>query len=141
MITSVRRQPRQFCVCAKFNTATDAVDNNGIVFVSDGYYTFEDIAISYTTASTSGTLRPRKLATTKAPGDAAGTGVVELTTATLSLSGTANTAISGTPTTTVADRFLVPGDRIALDFGGTVTNLTGLCVTITLRNAAGRHKD
>jgi hypothetical protein len=48
------------------------------------------------------------------------------------LKGTANTVQEGTLIATRATRQLAAGDRLALDFAGTLTALAGVCVTIKL---------
>jgi len=74
-------------------------------------------------------VRVRKCTGTTAPasGSAVHTADFDLTSGV-----TANTVTTGTLTTTDADRCLVAGDRLALDFGGTLTGLVGV-VTISLR--------
>lgn len=54
-----------------------------------------------------------------------------LTTATIDLTATVNTIITPTLTATDADRVLAAGDRITLDFAGTLTGLVG-AITIDL---------
>lgn len=48
------------------------------------------------------------------------------------LKGTANTVQTGTLTSTAADLTLAAGDRLSLDFAGTLDTLAGVVVTITL---------
>lgn len=64
--------------------------------------------------------QPRRAQGTEAPasGDL-------LTTATIDLTATANTVITPTLTATDANRVLAAGDRLALDFSGTLTGLEG----------------
>lgn len=72
-------------------------------------------------------VRPRKVtaAGTAAPGDAAGATVKELTTADIGLETTINVAQSPTLTATGADRIFAAGDKLAHNFGGTLTGLVG----------------
>lgn len=49
------------------------------------------------------------------------------------LKGTANTVQTGTLTATTADLQLATGDRLSLDFAGTLTDLAGLLVTVSLK--------
>lgn len=49
------------------------------------------------------------------------------------LKGTANTVQVGTLTTTAAALKLAPGDRLSVDFAGTLTALAGVVVTVELR--------
>lgn len=83
------------------------------------------VAVSFTTASTSGTLQIERLEGTEAPsaGDS-------LFTTAFSLSGTANTVTTKTTRDMTSARVFYPGDRMAFVDGGTLTNLTDLVVTI-----------
>src|SRR5215831_6850032 len=88
------------------------------IFVNDNTgstYKVAGVAVSFGTASTSGTLQVEVATGTQA----IGAGVNQLT-GTVSLSGTANTTVNGTviasPTTIGA------GNRVNLIFAGTVTN-------------------
>jgi hypothetical protein len=51
------------------------------------------------------------------------------------MKGTANTLQTGALTATAASRRLAAGNRLSLDFAGTVTALLGLTVTVVLRPA------
>lgn len=83
------------------------------------------IEVSFTTASTSGTLQLEKLTGTQAP--AGGTTILD---STISLSGTANSIITRDQTQMTSSRTFVRGDRIAFIDAGTLTNLTDLVVSI-----------
>lgn len=48
------------------------------------------------------------------------------------LKGTANTVQAGTLTATEADLVLAAGDRLSLDFAGTLDTLAGVVVTVTI---------
>lgn len=79
------------------------------------------------------TLDVKKCTGTQAP--SAGATVLGTT---FDMKGTINTVVkktlgNGGLTTTAASRFLAAGDRLALDFTGTVTALAGVQVMITLR--------
>ncbi len=50
------------------------------------------------------------------------------------LKGVANTVQAGTLTATAANRRLASGNRLSVDFAGTLTTLSGVVVTVTLRN-------
>lgn len=106
--------------------AATAVDRN--VFVAHRPYQLISIEEAHGTASSSGTLDLEKCTGTTAPGSG-----TSMCTGTLNLAGTANTTVAGTPSATVANTKLADGDRLAFDFGGTVTNLVGAVVTIVLR--------
>lgn len=75
---------------------------------------------------------PRKIlaANASAPGAAVAAGITELTTAVIDLTTTVNTTQTPTLTATIADRSFAAGDKLALDFGGTLTGLVG---SITLQ--------
>lgn len=94
--------------------------------VVDGAYQISRVATVFSTASTSGTLTVTVDTGTAAPG----AGTAQLT-GTISLAGTANTVVSGTliatPTSTAA------GNRIAFTTAGTLTNLVGCVVSVTLK--------
>lgn len=49
------------------------------------------------------------------------------------LKGTANTVQEGTLTSTTANLQLAAGDRLSVDFAGTLTSLAGVVVTVTLK--------
>jgi hypothetical protein len=69
---------------------------------------------------------------TNAPG--AGTDLLtNNTNAGFNCKATANTVQSGALTATAADLQLAVGDRLSLDFAGTVTTLAGVSVTVSLR--------
>jgi hypothetical protein len=53
------------------------------------------------------------------------------------MKGTANTMQTGTLTATSADLRLAAGDRLSVDFAGTVTTLAGVVVTVVLRPLQG----
>lgn len=76
-------------------------------------------------------LQVTKDTSTDAPG--AGTDLLtNNTNAGFNLKGTANTVQSGTLSATAADLQLAAGDRLSLDFAGTLTTLAGVQVTVTL---------
>ncbi len=106
--------------------AADHISRN--VFVADRAYRLVSVEEAHVTASTSGTLQVNKCTGTQAP--SAGTNML---TSTISTAGTANTVVSGTLSATDAARLLADGDRIGLVTGGTVTNIAGGVVTLTLR--------
>jgi hypothetical protein len=75
-------------------------------------------------------VRTRKITDTSAPGASAGATVKELSAA-FDLTVTANTTqvatLTGTATPiTNSDYYLAAGDKLALDFSGTLTNLVGM---------------
>lgn len=80
----------------------------------------------------SAAVRPRKVTDTSAPGAAASSTVKELTQAAFDLTATVNTVVNGTLSATASDLTLAAGDKIGLDFSGTLTGLVGE-LTIGLR--------
>lgn len=101
--------------------------NFGRIFIADRPCEVVSVQCVFGTASTSGTLQIEKLTGTQALD--AGTVIL---TATMSLSGTADTVVTGTLAAGVAKQ-LAPGDRLALKDAGTLTNLVDLCVVIGIR--------
>ncbi len=77
------------------------------------------------------TLMLRKCTGTQAP--ASGTALLA---STLNMKATANTPQSGALTTTLNDRKLAPGDRLAVDFTGTLTALASVALSVVLRPIA-----
>lgn len=71
------------------------------------------------------------LMVTKAEGTEAPTSGQDLLTGTFDLASTANTVVNGTLTATDADRVFAAGDRLALDFGGSLDSADG-AVTIDM---------
>lgn len=109
--------------------AASAVDQWAWVHPGDGkIYELVDFREIHGTASTSGTLMPEKASGTTAVGSG-----TDLLTGTVSLAGTANTAVTGTLVSSAATRRFKTGDRLGLDFGGTVTNFAGGLVTMVFR--------
>lgn len=98
------------------------------IFVADDYYQLVAVKEAHGTASTSGTLQVEHLTGTQASG--AGTSML---TGTMSLSGTANTVISGTLVSTLSTLQLAPGDRLGLVIAGTMTNLANCAVSLFLK--------
>lgn len=70
-------------------------------------------------------VRPRKVTDTSAPGAAASGTVVELTSANIDLTATINTVVTPTLVTAGGANLLATGDKIGLDFSGTLTGLVG----------------
>lgn len=119
-------QHNQKTVRVLIPSASQAVD--GHVFVADRAYTLLSISHAYATAGGGGsTVRPRKTTGTQAP--SAG---VSLTAAALGLDGTINSTTTPTLTATAADLDLADGDRISLDFTGTVSPIAGFVMCLRL---------
>lgn len=77
-------------------------------------------------------LQVTKDTSTNAPGAGANL-LTNNTDAGFDLKGTANTVQTGTLSGTLGDKQLAIGDRLSLDFAGTVTTLAGLVVTVSLK--------
>ncbi len=122
-------------VNVSLGTATQAIDQ--IAFRAPYPMQFVGVAVTYTTASTSGTLNVEKCPV----GTAAGSGT-DLLSSTIDLSATAGVTYTGTLITTVSSLQLAAGDRLALDFGGTVTNLVNCQINLILKRiqAVGSDK-
>lgn len=101
-----------------------AASADALVFLADGSYQLTGIRHVVSTGASGATVAVKKCTGTTAPaaGDA-------MHASTLNLNATANTPVT-TAVNTV--NTLVAGDRIALDFSGTLTNLTGT-ITLTLK--------
>ncbi|NDJ20964.1 hypothetical protein GS682_04755 [Nostoc sp. B(2019)] len=104
-------------------------------FVADGAYLVTGVSYIHTQAGSDGSavnLQITKDTGTAAPG--AGTDLLtDNSNAGFNCKGTANTVQVGTLVATEATRTLSFGDRLSLDFAGTVTALTGVVVTVSLR--------
>lgn len=104
-------------------------------FIADRAYDVVAVREVHATAGTD--VGAVNLQVTKDTGTAApGAGTDLLTNnanAGFNLKGTANTVQSGTLTATVASKRLAAGDRLSVDFAGTLTTLAGVVVTVTLR--------
>lgn len=104
-------------------TSTDA---SRAVFVADNYCRVRSVRVVYNVAADSaGTLQVEVLTNGTAPGS----GVNQLLSA-INLSTTVNTPIKGStvdPTTVIS-----PGQSVGVVLGGTLTNLTGCVVSITI---------
>lgn len=88
----------------------------------------------------SAAVRPRKITDTSGPGAAASATIKELTTANFDLTATVNTTQVGTIVSTTTssggvtlnDFDLAAGDRLALNFAGTLTGLVGV-ITVHIK--------
>lgn len=104
-------------------------------FVANRAYQVVAIREVHSTAGSDGgavTLQVTKDTGTNAPG--AGTDLLtNNSNAGFDLKGTANTVQTGTLTATAASLQLAAGDRLAVDFAGTLTALAGVVVTVTLK--------
>lgn len=85
------------------------------------------VKVCCSSTATTPTVDVTKDTGTTAPG--AGTSVL---TGAISFSGTANTVVSGTLSSTIATITMAAGDRLSLKWGGTVGSITGAIVNILL---------
>lgn len=110
---------------------TAATDTNySVIFIAPVAMSVESFKEVHTTAGTDAgavTLQLEKLTSTTAPGS----GTTMLSTA-LSLKATANTVQTGSLTTTLANRALAIGNRLALKKSGTLTAVANVTVLIEL---------
>jgi len=119
-----------------YTTAAMSVDQ--VMFVANRPYTVTRIDFACANPSTgAATLQLHKDTGTDAPG----AGTATLLATAFDLQTAANTVVNGTPSATAADLVLAPGDRISLNFTGTVTGLTGCIVTITMSGGVSRVEE
>jgi len=101
------------------------------IFVAPGPCTLEAVDFVVSVAgSTGAAVRPRKITDASAPGATAGATVIEMTGALDLESAVANTVTAGTVVTAGKVNEFDTGDKLALDFAGTLTNLVGV-ITLT----------
>ena len=103
-----------------------SVDEN--IFVADDAWQITSIEEAHTVASSSANVTIKKCSSTLAPN--AGT---IMHSCSLDLAAGANTVQSLTLSSTLADTQLADGERLALDYTGTMTSLAGGVVTIHLK--------
>jgi hypothetical protein len=122
------------------NMVTKAFNASSVddwAFIADRAYQVMSIKAIYSVAGgSSAAVSVRKIlaaGTTTAPGAAVGTNVKEFQSAAFDLTATANTPQTGTLVGTAADLLLAAGDKIGLDFSGTLTSLAGGNITIELK--------
>ena len=101
--------------------------NYGVFWIAPFECTVTEVREVHQTASTSGTLQIEKLTRTQAL-DAG----VNVLSATISLSATADTVVTGTLTATEADRLLARGNRLAMKDAGTLTSGANVTVVIEI---------
>ncbi len=124
--------PQRVMLRKEFNA--NSVDD--WVFIADRAYTVVSIKEVHSVAGNDAsavTLDVRKVTDASAPGASAGSTVKELLASALNLKSTANTVVTGTLTSTTADLDLAAGDKIGLNFIGTLTTLAGGLLVIELK--------
>ena len=105
-------------------------------FIADRAYEVKSIKEIHSVAGSDGsavTADVRKITDASAPGAAAGATVLEMLSTALDLKSTANTRVTGTLVTTVADLRLAVNDKIGINFAGTLTALAGCVIVIELQ--------
>jgi len=117
---------RDFLIVRQIPNATDATDQ--IAFIAPFDCKLVAVEARWQTASSSGTLAIEKVP----DGTAVGSGT-DLLTATMDLSATADTKITGAISRAAGVNYIRKGQGVSFDFGGTVTNLVDLLVTLTFR--------
>lgn len=107
------------------------------MFIADRAYTVDLIEEVHSVVGSDGsavTLAVRKITDVSAPGAVAGATVKELLSGTtIDLKATADTILTPALTATSADLDLADGDKIGLNFGGTLTALAGGLLVVTLK--------
>jgi hypothetical protein len=130
--STLRRVPRY--VPVQFWMAANASLADQAFFIADRAYNVVAIYEVHSTAGSDGSavnLQVTKDTSTDAPG--AGTNLLTNNAdAGFNLKGTANTVQTGTLVATAASLKLAAGDRLAVDFAGTLTALAGVVVTVYL---------
>jgi spore maturation protein SpmB len=114
--------PQDVIVNFNYDIAGNAVDQN--IFIADTHYEVVKVLFVPTIAGTDASAVSadvKKVTGTDTP--ASGTTVLA---STLDLKGTINTVVDRALTTTVANRKITTGNRIAVDFTGTLTAAVGL---------------
>lgn len=110
-----------------FPTAATSVAQH--IFIADKAYQVVSIKeIHSVVGGGAAAVRARKITDTSAPGAVASGTVKEITTATFDLTATINTTLTGTLSATPADYTMAAGDKLALNFTGTLTGLVGVVV-------------
>jgi hypothetical protein len=117
-----------------FPAAADALD--GHLMIANYSYVVDSVKAKFTTASSSGNIDIKVCD----DGEAISSGTSVLA-STMSIAGSADTNVSGSLTTTQANRKIAKGQSLAIDFGGITTSIAGLVVTVVLRrvNLPGRQ--
>jgi hypothetical protein len=114
-------------IVVPIQAAAEGIDQN--VFIADQAYQLISVAEVHSVAGGAGATA----AIMKCTGTQAASAGVNMLTAAFDLTTTANTNVSGTLSATAANTALAVGDRINIDFSGTITPLAGSVVVVTLR--------
>lgn len=138
LVVSIAATPGGKGVMAVYNMQAngDLVDQS--FFVSNSDFTVARIDEVHSTLGTNGgavTLDIKKCTGTQA----AASGTTLLTT-TFNLKSAINTVVNGTLTATAADLRLAPGNRLAVDFTGTLTAVAGVVVVVLFQPCEKRKE-
>ena len=123
-------------------TLTVQIDANSVdenVWIADGPYEIVGASEVHAVAGNDAsavTADVVKITSTDAPGS--GTTMLA---STFDLKGTANTVVDKALTTTLANRKVVSGNRIGINFGGTLTTLAGGVIVIRLKQLSSNGAD
>lgn len=117
---------QDFVLQRNIPNATDATDQ--VLLIAPFDLKVVSIQSRHKTASTSGTMDLKKAAS----GTAIASGT-SLLTATMSSAGAADTNVDGSLKNDIGDLDVPKGDALGFDFGGTLTGLVDLDITVTLR--------
>lgn len=131
---SVADLPSEALVQLEVSSFPQASPADHTFFVANRAYRVTAIREVHSTAGSDGSavnVQVTKDTGTQAPGAGANL-LTNNTNAGFDMKGTANTVQTGTLTATTADLELAAGDRLSLDFAGTLTALAGVVVTVSL---------
>lgn len=110
-------------------TAAAGTCPDAYIFVADDYYQVVEVRYRHSVAGGSNAAADVKKV---ASGTALASGTSVLASA-CDLTATADTNYTKTLSTTAAALQLAPGDALAVDTSGTLTNLAGVCVQVVLK--------
>jgi hypothetical protein len=98
-------------------------------FIADRPYEVTGVRQTHSVAGGSGAA----VVVEKCTGTQAPAGGVPIHVGSFDLTATANTVQTALPSATAADRVLAAGDRLSIDFAGTLTGLVGLTIVVSLK--------
>ena len=116
-----------------YNETLNASIGTTPFFIADQAYTV--LAISYVNKTAGNGASPVASVTKDTGTQAPGAGVTMMT-GTFDCTTTANTVLNATLTATTANLTMAAGDRLSVLFGGTLTTLAGVVITVTLQPTA-----
>ena len=119
--------PQKIVLTVPINASS--VDQN--IFIADAAYQVVQVEEAHTVAGNDAS--PVTAVLVKCTGTQAPSGGTACTSDTFDLKGTANTVVTGTLSVTASYYTLADGNRLAIDFGGTLTTLAGGVITVVLK--------